>query len=63
MHLLEDFKMSLLKFSFIMIYTTHKILVLIKNHLDYIKDNTFECFFNKYNRFLFFKKSNYFHNI
>ena len=33
MNLLKDFKKSLLNFSFIMIYTIHKILVLIKNHL------------------------------
>ena len=53
MDLLKDLKMSLLNFSFIMIYTIHKILVLIKNHLNYLKDNIFECFFKKYNRLLF----------
>ena len=51
--LLKNLKMSLLNFSFIMIYTIHKILVLIKNHLNYLKDNIFECFFKKYNRLLF----------
>ena len=38
-----------------MIYTIHKILVLIKNHLNYIKDNIFEYFFKKCNRLLFSK--------
>ena len=45
MDLLKDLKMSLLNFSFIIIYTIHKILVLIKNHLNYLKDNIFKCFF------------------
>ena len=54
MDLLEDFKNTLLNFSLIVIYTIHKILVLIKNYLHYVKDNIFECFFKKYNRLLFF---------
>ena len=54
MDLLEDLRMSLLNFNFVMIYTIHKILVLLKNHLNYLKDNIFECFFKKYNRLLFF---------
>ena len=53
MGLLEDLKKSLLNFSFIMIYRIHKILVLIKNHLNYLKDNIFECFFKKHNGLLF----------
>ena len=40
-------------------YTIYKILVLIKNHLNYLKDNIFECSFKKYNRLLF-KYKNYF---
>ena len=52
MNLLEDLKMSLLNFNFVMIQTIYKILVLIKNHLNYL----FECFFKKYKRLLFFKK-------
>ena len=56
MDLLEDLRMSLLNFNFVMIYIIHKILVLIKNHLNYPKDNIFKCFFKKYNRLLFFKK-------
>ena len=42
MDLLEDLKMSLLSFKFVMIYVIHKILVLLKNHLNYLKDNNFE---------------------
>ena len=38
--------MSFLNFNFLMIYIIHKILVLLKNHLNYLKDNIFECFFN-----------------
>ena len=58
MDLLEDLKMSLLNLSFIMIYTIHKILVLIQNHLNHLKNNIFECLFKeyKYNTFNFFKK-------
>ena len=56
MDLLEDLKKSLLNFSFIMIYTIHKILVLIKNHQNYLKDNIFKCFFKEYNTLLIFYK-------
>ena len=45
MDLLKDLKASLLNFSFIVTYTIQKILVLIKNHLNYLEDNIFECFF------------------
>ena len=54
--LLEHLKMSLLNFNFAMIYIIHKILVLIKNNLNYLKDIIFECFFNEYNRA--FQKTN-----
>ena len=47
-------KISLLNFDFIMIYMIHKILVLLKNHQNYLKGNIFQCFFKKYNRLLFF---------
>ena len=63
MNLLEDLKILLLDFRFVMIYIIHKILVLLKNHLNYLKDNTFECFFEKYNRILFLYKNNFFNNI
>ena len=52
--------MSLLNFSFIMINTIHKILVLIKNQLNYLKDNIFECFLRgtiDFYLFFFFKNS------
>ena len=55
-----DLRISLLNFNFPMIYIIHKILVLIKSHLNYLKDNVFECFFKKYNRLFFF---NFFYNI
>ena len=47
-------KISFLNFNFTMICIIHKILVLIKKHLNYFKDNIFECFFRKYNRLSFF---------
>ena len=53
MDLLKDLKNSLLNFSIIMIYTIHKISVLIKNHLKNLKDNIFECFLKSKKYFLF----------
>ena len=44
MDLLENLKMSLSNFNFVVIYTIHKILVLIKNNLNYLKDCIFDCF-------------------
>ena len=52
--LLKDLKISLLNFSFVIIYKIHKMLVLLKNHLNYLKDNIFNSFFKKYNRLLSF---------
>ena len=49
MDLLKDLKMSVLNFNLIIIYTIHKILVFIKNHLNYLKDNFFECYYEEYN--------------
>ena len=37
-----------------------KNLVLFKIHLNYLKDNFFECFFKKYNRLLIFLKKIFF---
>ena len=37
-----------------MIYIIHKLLVLLKGHLNYLKNNILECFFKTYNRLLFF---------
>ena len=48
------FKNVTFEFSFAMVYIIHKILVLPKNYLNYLKDNIFKCFFKKYNRLLFF---------
>ena len=39
---LEDLKMSLLNFNFVMIYIFHKMLILPKNHLNYHKDSIFK---------------------
>ena len=47
-----DLKISLLNLSFAMIFIIHKILVLIKNHLNYLKDNILELSFKKYERLL-----------
>ena len=55
--LLEDLRMSLLYFNFAIIYIIHKILVLLKNHLNISKDNIFECFFQKHNIISFLKKN------
>ena len=44
MDLLEDLKRSLLNFNFVMIYTNHKMLLLLRNNLNYLKDSIFECF-------------------
>ena len=38
MDLLEDLKMSLLNFNFAMICMIHKMVVLIKNNLNNLKD-------------------------
>ena len=37
MDLLKDFKMSLLSFSFAMTSIIHKMLVLLKGHLNFLK--------------------------
>ena len=43
-----------------MIYVIRKMLLLPKNHVNYLKDNIFESFFKKYNKILFFKKTFFF---
>ena len=53
---LKDLKMSLLNFSFVMIYIIHKMLPLLKNYLNFL-NAFFECFFKEYNRHLLFLKS------
>ena len=37
MNLFKYLKMSRLNFNFVMIYIIHKMLVLLKNHLDFLK--------------------------
>ena len=37
-----------------MIFIIHKMLALLKNHLNYLKDNISECLFKKYNIILSF---------
>ena len=54
MDLLEDLKMLILNFNFLMIYIIYKMLVLLKNQLNDLKDSIFECFFKEYNKLLFF---------
>ena len=39
MDLSNKLKMLFLQFNFDMIYKIHKVLVLTKNHLNYLKDN------------------------
>ena len=56
--------MDLLKdFNFLMIYIIHKMKVLLKNYLNYLKDNIFEFVFKNYYRLLVFKKIIFFHYI
>ena len=57
MDLLKALKMSLLNFSFIMIYTVQKLLVLIKSRLNDLKDNISEWFFKEYGILLIFLKN------
>ena len=46
---------TLLNFNFIKIYIIHKILVLLKNQLNYLKNSIFKCFFKEYNRLFLIK--------
>ena len=54
MHLLEESKISPLNINFVLICIIHKMLVLLKNHLNYIKDSIFKCFFKEYDKILSF---------
>ena len=47
-----NLKISLL--NFVMVYLIQKMLVLLKNLRNYLKDNIFKCIFKKHNRLLFF---------
>ena len=55
MDLLEDSKMPHLNFNFIMIHIIHKMLVLLKNNLNYLKDSIFKCLLRIIIDFYFFK--------
>ena len=47
--------MDLLKdVNYVMIPIIHKILVVLKNHLSYLKDNIFERFLRSIKNFFFF---------
>ena len=50
MNLLEDLKMLLINFNFVMIYIIHKMLVFLKN----LKDSISECFIYLYFYLLIF---------
>ena len=54
MYLLKDFKMSLLSFNFVIIYIIHKMLVLLKNSLNYLICSILKSSFKEYNKHLFF---------
>ena len=60
MDLLEDLEMSLLKFNFVMTDIIHKMLVLLKNNLNYPKDSSFECFLRSIIDFYSFLEKKYF---
>ena len=57
MDLLKDLKMLILNFSFVLIYIIHKMLVLLKNHMNYLKDNFLNAFLRSIVDFYFFKKN------
>ena len=46
---LEYLKMSLLHFNFVMIYIIYKMLILLQNNLNYLKDSILEYFFKDKN--------------
>ena len=49
--------MALSIFNFVMIFIVHKMLAaLLKNHLNYLKDNVLECFLKSVIDFYFFKQ-------
>ena len=55
-----DLRISLLNFNFVIIHIIHKILVMITNHINYIKDNIFEFFLKSIIDFYFLKKNIFF---
>ena len=51
---MEDLKLSFLICNFFMIHIIDKILILLKNHLNYLKESISQCCFKEYNRILFY---------
>ena len=58
-----DLRIPVLNFKFAMIYIIHNFSVLIKNHLNYLKDKIFEFFLRSIIDFYFSKKVTFFRNI
>ena len=54
-----NLRISLL-FNFVMVYLIYKILLLIKNNMNYLKDNLFEFFLRNVIKYLFFRKNIFF---
>ena len=50
-----NLRISLL-FNFVMVYLIYKILLLIKSHMNYLKDNLFEFFLRSVTDFYFLEK-------
>ena len=50
-----NLRISLL-FNFVMVYLIYKILLLIKSHMNYLKDNLFEFFLRSVIDFYFLEK-------
>ena len=63
MNLLKYLKMSRLNFNFVMIYIIHKMLVLLKNHLDFLKVIFGNAFLRSIIDLQVFLKKYSFHNI
>ena len=59
MDLLKDLQVSLLDFNIVMNYIIHKMLVLIRKNLTYLKNSIFKYFFKEYSRLLLFFKNNF----
>ena len=43
MDLLDNLRMSILNFNFVVIHIIHKTLLLIKNQMSYLQDIIFKC--------------------
>ena len=54
MDLLENLNMSHLNFSFVMIYIIRKMLVLLKNYLNFLEVVFSKAFLKEYNMLLIF---------